>query len=477
MDEARRTFLKTTLLLPALAIPSATSRAKSAPKPIVVIGAGLAGLAAARMLQKSHRQTIVLEAHNNPGGRVKTIRNTFDDNLYAEAGAARIANVHERVIRYVGALGLSLTRFQPADAPSLLYLQGKMINSNGDIDGLNADLSQSERGLGRRELLHRYLGTLPKEIANPHFDPVAYSRWRRYDHLSWSDFLRIRGASPGAIRLITLGAPAGHLSALYVLRQVALHSKAKQYFKISGGMDKLPRALATSLGDTVRYNATVTGLEQYRDGVQVDFIEQGRHVHIDADRVVIAVPFSILRNIEIRSPVSELKKQIINNLAYYPATRHLLQLPSRHRYPLGQGGIVRTDHPAEVWSSTWDQQSLRDVVSITTVGDRHQSRLTRSENDRLDLEITLNILSALFPQVGTEVERGRSIHWAEEPCSQGAFAIFKPGQMSTFLSSIRRQEGRLHFAGEHTSPWGGWMEGAIQSGERAATEIMHFTQN
>ncbi len=477
MSVARRLFLKKTLLLPALAIASGTSRAKSTSKPIVVIGAGLAGLVAARLLQQSQRRTIVLEAQHVPGGRVRTIRGAFDDGLYAEAGAARIANVHERVIRYVGELGLSLTRFQPADAPSLLYAQGQMVNSRGDIDALNIALSQAERGLGRRELLHRYLGTLPKEITNPRFDPVAYSRWRRYDQLSWQTFLRVRGASPGAIRLITLGASAEHLSALYVLRQVALHSEAKQYYKIRGGMDQLPCALASSLGNAVRYNAIVTGLQQYQDGVQVDFVEHGRHIHIDADRVVIAVPFSTLRNIEIRSPLSELKKHIIENLAYYPATRYLLQLSSHQGYPLGHGGVVRTDHPAEVWNSTWDQQSLRDIMSITTVDDGRQSQSTRTENDRLDLEFGFNILSSLFPHAGVQLERCRSFRWAEEPWSQGAFAIFRPGQMVPFLSYIRQQEGRLHFAGEHTSQWGGWMEGAIQSGERAANEIMHLSRN
>jgi monoamine oxidase len=70
-------------------------------------------------------------------------------------------------------------------------------------------------------------------------------------------------------------------------------------------------------------------------------------------------------------------------------------------------------------------------------------------------------------------ERGVAWRWALERWSRGAFAVFRPGQMASMMPEIPRPEGRVHFAGEHTSAWMGWMEGALESGERAAREVMN----
>ena len=65
--------------------------------------------------------------------------------------------------------------------------------------------------------------------------------------------------------------------------------------------------------------------------------------------------------------------------------------------------------------------------------------------------------------------------WVRDPWSRGAFAVFHPGQMTTMMPDIARPEGRVHFAGEHTSSWMGWMQGALESGERAAREVLTLT--
>jgi monoamine oxidase len=81
-------------------------------------------------------------------------------------------------------------------------------------------------------------------------------------------------------------------------------------------------------------------------------------------------------------------------------------------------------------------------------------------------------VSATFPRLPSAFDKGVVAAWAAEPWSRGAFAVFHPGQMSTMTADIARPEGRIHFAGEHTSQWMGWMEGALESGERAANEVL-----
>src|SRR6185503_7423099 len=84
----------------------------------------------------------------------------------------------------------------------------------------------------------------------------------------------------------------------------------------------------------------------------------------------------------------------------------------------------------------------------------------------------LKLVEQSLPQIRSEFEKGAVRQWALEPWSRGAFAVFRPGQMTSMAPTIASPEGRIHFAGEHTSTWPGWMEGALQSGERAAHEVM-----
>src|SRR2546430_12324154 len=77
----------------------------------------------------------------------------------------------------------------------------------------------------------------------------------------------------------------------------------------------------------------------------------------------------------------------------------------------------------------------------------------------------------IFPGIREDFERGVSKSWDQDPWARGAFAYLRPGQMLSLLPHLARPEGRVHFAGEHTSPWSGWMQGALDSGLRAAREI------
>lgn len=98
-----------------------------------------------------------------------------------------------------------------------------------------------------------------------------------------------------------------------------------------------------------------------------------------------------------------------------------------------------------------------------------QSTARSPESDRI--LFALSQLEQVFPGIREDFERGVSKSWDEDPWARGAFAYFRPGQMLSLLPHIARPEGRVHFAGEHTSPWSGWMQGALESGLRAAREI------
>jgi monoamine oxidase len=84
----------------------------------------------------------------------------------------------------------------------------------------------------------------------------------------------------------------------------------------------------------------------------------------------------------------------------------------------------------------------------------------------------LRYIEQVYPGIGQHFERAASKCWDEDEWARGAYAWFRPGQMQSLLPAIARPEGRLHFAGEHASAWPGWMQGALESGVRAAREIL-----
>ena len=439
---------------------------------MVVVGAGLAGLRAADLLRKAGRPVVVLEARSRPGGRVHTMRSPFAEGLYAEAGAIRIPPKHETVLQLAKEHNLNLVPFESFNGAALATVGSVTAKIPDDLPKVTAALAlkPEEAGLGQAALLQRYVTDLPSDMGDPKPAADAYDRWRAYDQVTWPEWLRSRGASDGAITLMTLGGDSRELSALYVLRQFALLQNTTQFFKIHGGMDQLPRAMARSLGAIVRYNAVVVGIDQGEGTVRLDYLERGRKKAVRASRVIVTVPFAALRAIDIRPRLSDQKARTVAELPYFPATRFLLQCRTSFWQQEGFSGTARSDAPAEMWDCTYDLDATRGILGATVGGEigRTLAGMTRPHA----IAYGLNLVGRTFPAARTAFQTGVAYRWSRDAWAGGAFAVFHPGQMSTMMPDIARPEGRIHFAGEHTSSWMGWMQGALESGERAAAEIL-----
>jgi monoamine oxidase len=457
VSTGRRRFIAT-LAAPVIA-GAACGRTPRAPfeDPIVIVGAGLAGLRAADLIRAGGRQVIVLEARPGPGGRVRTLRAPFSDGLHGEAGAARIASVHGRVLRIAAEHRLGLMPFAPASGAPVIATKAGRWRLPDDLKNVSAafKLTSGETGHAPGALLRRYVGEALADVKDPSAPSAdALERWRPYDRVTWPAWLASRGASPGAVALMTLGGDSRELSALYVLRQMALLGGTNEFHRIEGGMERLVRVLANRLLDSVRYNAPVTRVDQSTDAVSVGYLQAGRGITVKASRVIFTNPFSTLRRVSIHPELPPAKARVIADVPYYPATRVVVQAKTRFWEADGLSGAARTDDPAEIWDAASDQTGAAGLLAATGSGN------PRDAFDRA------------FPGSARRFDREASVSWGQEPWSLGAFAVFRPGQMTAFAPEIARPEGRLHFAGEHTSPWMGWMEGALESAERVAREVL-----
>src|SRR5205823_6233550 len=128
-----------------------------------------------------------------------------------------------------------------------------------------------------------------------------------------------------------------------------------QLYKIQGGMDLLPKAMASVLGDTIRYGAAVVRVRRSSAGLSIEYESDAQMKSVRASRVIFAVPLPTLRQIEISPRLSNRKERMIDEAVYSNATRILLQARSRFWTDAGLNGSVRTDRGTEIWDCTYDQ--------------------------------------------------------------------------------------------------------------------------
>ena len=445
---------------------------------VIVVGAGLAGLCAAYQLDRAGHDVMVLEAQRRPGGRVETLRD-FAEDLCGEAGATRIPEHHHFTLKYVKTFGLELDPFLPAGA-SVYHLRGRrLVVRPDDKPEWPLDLTPAERALGLSGMSEKAYGQLVSRIgdaSSPRWSPPE--ELRKYDRITFTELLRQQGLSDAAIHLRRAASGgfddtvAGEGdSALRRLRTIALEMSSP-YYKIRGGNDRLPRAFALRLAHKIRYGCPVLRIERGDAGVRVVWNERGGTQSRSADRVIVAVPFTLLRRIDITPPFSEEKARAIAELSYGSSTKVFLQTRTRFWAEQGLNGFGYTDlHDyMQVWELGHNQPGPRGLlVAYTKFSGSH-------EFDRLDEERRLvtavEAVAKVHPELPRHLEGSRSKSWDEDPWARGAFAILRPGDVTRLEPHVAPAEGRVHFAGEHTSPWlGGWMHSALESGERAAREI------
>jgi monoamine oxidase len=455
--------------------------AKSAPKKVLVLGAGLAGLAAAFELDHAGHDVTVLEARSRPGGRIETIRDAFADTLYTESGAAGIIPVEpDYALRYIKLFNLPLERPEPRTLPILHFFRGTRLTDRGDgkCDWPH-DLTADEQQLGLLGMRSKYIKPAVDEIGQAAERGETEAVIAKYDRMSFGEFLRQAGASAAAAELLAIadwdliGEGIDRQSALDVLCQTTSYSIfTSNRYAVEGGNDLLPKAMALRLGERVHYGAEVARIEHDEAGVRAVFKRGGLQHSVSAEHMICTIPFSVLRHIEVFPPFSDHKRRAIDRLSYASVSRVFLQCRRRFWIDEGLSGYAFTDLPTSFfWDGAPRRRSIRGILQAFTNGPHARRIAAMRESERL--AFALECAEKVYPQVREYFEGGISRCWDLERWSMGAFAWFRTGEMSTLLPHVTRPEGRVYFAGEHTASLllRNSVQGALESGIRVAEEI------
>ncbi len=469
----RREFLRLSGFAAAgLALDPRPLARRGSPRRIVVLGAGLAGLSAGLQLSEAGHDVVILEAQRRPGGRVLTLREPFSDGLYAEAGAGRIPETHNLTLHYIKLFGLELEPFYPGRGKQVLLVRGRRIPYTDlgaiDMKAVSLDLTAEDRRIGLAGLDAKYVAGLLHRLGDleaPGWPPPALAG---IDRMSFAEFLYQSGATPDAAAYISLGFEK--TSALDSLRD-ATHHHTKTMSKIRGGNDRLPKAFASRLSRLIRYGSPVVAIRQGTEGVEaVVETAAGTREAVRGDLMICAIPFTVLRSIPVEPAFPAYKRGVIDTISSGSVTRVELQTRRRFWEDRGENGFATIDQPMEIWSPSWDQPGARGLLQAYVYEDL--ARRVCAEDDASRIRWALDTIEKVHPGLAANFEGGVAKCWDEDPWARGAYTIYMPGQLSNgWAELIAKPEGKIHFAGEHVSPYPGWIQGALWSGHRVAEAV------
>jgi monoamine oxidase len=243
--------------------------------------------------------------------------------------------------------------------------------------------------------------------------------------------------------------------------------------QIEGGTDRLPYAIAAGLRDRIRFNTKMAAIDQTPDGVIVHCQTPAGRIQVSADYAIITLPFAVLRHVEALKPFSRPKQRAIRQLHYDASAKIFFQCKRRFWEEddgIFGGGTVTDLAVRNIYYPEHGRETGRGVLlaSYTWSEDAQrwgslpaEERITQALED----------VAQIHPQVTDAFEVGASKMWHDDEYAGGAFALFDPGQQKLLYDYIIAPEGRIHFAGEHTSLTHAWIQGAIESGLRAASEV------
>jgi monoamine oxidase len=431
---------------------------------VVVAGAGLAGLCAARDLVAAGADVTIVDARDRVGGRVHTVRAPFLNQQHAEAGGELIDEGQGEIRRLAAELGLRVTRI----------LRGGFSYARRDGSGRTRIVARSAaRGWER---LSEQLEPLARKyrLAERRWDsPVAAEIGRR-SVARWLDDVRadadLRTTATG-LRGFFLADP-DELSLLAITDQFAEEDSPAPgaMYRVEGGNDRIATAIASALGDRVRLRTELVAVSQRGRQVRASLKTDRRVAQIVCDYVVLALPAALLKRIPITPSLPAQQHDAIAQLEYGRATKTLLQFARPFWRRTGQ---PRAFGSAEAFGAAWDasedQRGRTGILALLAGGTA--SDLTQAITDQHGPHGLARELAWLGADPADLVRSHQTV-WEADPWSRGGYAFFGPAFNPEWRSWLARPAGRLFFAGEHTSiRWQGYMNGAVESGRRAAAEI------
>jgi monoamine oxidase len=483
----RRRFLRGAGLV-GLAATGATSfsrlveKAAAASPRIVIVGGGLAGLTAGYRLNQAGHAVQLHEASTRLGGRCWTIRDAFAEGQLAEHGGELIDQGHTAIRQLVGELDLKLDNLLQAETSGTeptYYFDASHYSYAQAIDDI-------------KEIWQKLHSDVSAASYPTLFDSFT-KRGHELDHMSIVDW--IEESVPGGMEsklgqlldvayTIEYGADSAEQSSLNLLYllgyrgqgQLRIFGASNEKYRVKGGNDQIAARLAGALARQITAGSELVAIRLQADGSYRLTFRQGSATRtVIADRVVLALPFSILRSsVDIsKAGFSGLKSQAIDELGMGTNSKLHVQFKTRHWQKLKSNGETFADTGYQnTWEVSRAQAGTSGILVDYTGGAVGAEFGSGTIEERA--QQFLGQIEPVLPGISKQWNgRATRDFWTDYPWTKGSYSYWKVGQYTQFAGVERAREGNCHFAGEHTSiDFQGYLNGAVETGERAAGEIL-----
>jgi monoamine oxidase len=447
----RRDFLKI-LGASAFGIAAAPKNigAQRRRKSCVIVGAGFAGLAAAYKLKNANWNITILEARDRIGGRVFSQTFAGNPNLTFELGAEWVGESHERIKSLCRDLSIPLQKHQFED---YLLRDGKIARPNEW--GFSPQAKQAFKKLIKQ------------------YDKFTAAQKTNLDKYDWWTYLEKIGFSEDDLRLRDLmdstdfGESIRHVSAFAACAEYAESSpKNEMDYKMTGGNSRLAEEFAKRIGaENIKTNILVTEINQ-RAGIIT--VKTGTEI-FKADACICTVPTNSLLEIKFNPALPSAQSVAAQKLIYSRICKNSVLYENRF-WKAENFSMVSDTASHFYFHSTQNQAGIRGILTSYAVGEKADILASQSDARRMRI-ITRDLVD--YNKDATKLAKAISSYaWQRDKYTDGAYALYRPGQWFGIRPILQRPHGKVLFAGEHLADWQGFMEGAIETGEAAADNLI-----
>jgi monoamine oxidase len=242
---------------------------------------------------------------------------------------------------------------------------------------------------------------------------------------------------------------------------------------VRGGVQRITNALASAVQGSTHTNHVLTDVSHNGEQFVIAFQHGIDAVHIAADYVVLALPFTMLRNVSLNIELPEIKRRVINELRYGTNGKLLMGFDDAFWNRNEQSGTILTDLPMQL---VWENSYMQDVkgAGLTMFYGGSMSRVINGMSNKEAGAMMMQHLNTVWPfSAGNKPTRVERMHWPTQPFIKASYSAYGPGQWTDFYGAEGASVGNLHFAGEHCSlQHKGYMNGAVETGRLAAERIL-----
>lgn len=443
---------------------------------VVIVGGGLAGLTTAYYLRKGGLIAQVFEASPRYGGRVMSRSNVVAADLVTELGGEFIDSNHDELLALAVEFNLSLldVEGEKGSLRTAYYFAGMHHSEAEVIEALRplAYVIELDASIVEGDVSFEYPGLATK-----------------LDKMSLAQYLSRIGASGWVRQLLEAafvteyGLEASEQSSLNLLKMMStdlssgkleLFGESDERYKIMGGNEKVSEALARAVGGQVSTGQTLESIRQNGSGYSMVFrTANGTAKVIAAEVVVLTLPFTKLRNVELGVELPAVKRRAIMELGYGSSAKVFMGFVGRPWRTNGYTGEIFSDGSCQLaWDNSMGQESGQSGLTVFHGGKRG------TDCGKADLNVMtsshLRDLNLAFEGLDMAYNgRADRFHWPTQPFTLGGYSAYRPGQWTSIGGAEGFPVGNLYFAGEHCSrDFQGFMNGAVETGRSAAEAIL-----